>query len=486
MSSGGVNLALSIAVLLASLIRTAWITFGGEDSIIVNTPDDAFYYFALARNHAATGRWSFDGVSPATGFHLAWAYCLSALYTIFPAIGLKQLFVVSGVVGSVCFAVAAWAMGKATREPFGGVFVLLGQPYVLLPTMAMEAPFVIAAAGLCTWLVIQDRNPAWAFAVGLFGELARSDFGLVPFALLVATAAVQFDLKRKRSALASCGGAITGLLLGIAHNLAVSGNLLQNSALMKQYWSSVAGESFSMPLALLGDSVILRWGLLGLAPLLLFVIACGVASRRHRNLGVLWLASVMIMVGYVFVYSQNGGDPQVWYLACFFVPAATFLAGTILFLQVALSRKAVAVALCTLICINLWASRSPIWQSQLYMAEAGRLLRSNRAYVGAWNAGILGFYNAGRTVNLDGLVNDDIFPHAKAGTLYDYVIARRLDYIADWGAMLNPDYSRRGGYADGRLARCLSPIRSVVVPAPKWMDSAYVVWKVSCEASPGR
>jgi hypothetical protein len=75
--------------------------------------------------------------------------------------------------------------------------------------------------------------------------------------------------------------------------------------------------------------------------------------------------------------------------------------------------------------------------------------------VGAWNAGIIGYFTGGRTVtNLDGLVNDEVVPHIVGNTLDSYVLKRELRYLCDFRAMVRwGPLQRRGGYADGALSQ---------------------------------
>ena len=55
-------------------------------------PDDAFYYLISGRNFALSHRWTFDGVAPATGFHLLWGYMIALIYWLAPNISLHQIF----------------------------------------------------------------------------------------------------------------------------------------------------------------------------------------------------------------------------------------------------------------------------------------------------------------------------------------------------------------------------------------------------------
>jgi hypothetical protein len=63
-----------------------------------------------------------------------------------------------------------------------------------------------------------------------------------------------------------------------------------------------------------------------------------------------------------------------------------------------------------------------LWQ------RAGRDL-SQRALdgkVGAWNAGIIGYYQGGTVINLDGLVNDGIYPWVVRNDLAGYLAEHNI------------------------------------------------------------
>ena len=63
-------------------------------------------------------------------------------------------------------------------------------------------------------------------------------------------------------------------------------------------------------------------------------------------------------------------------------------------------------------------------------------------------------------INLDGLVNDSVYPYVISGRMADYVAENKIAYIVDFPSMLDAEGGRRGGYADGLLASCLTPVRT--------------------------
>lgn len=64
-----------------------------------------------------------------------------------------------------------------------------------------------------------------------------------------------------------------------------------------------------------------------------------------------------------------------------------------------------------------------------------------------WNAGIIGYYQGGSVVNLDGLVNDSIYQYAMSNTLPVYVEKIAITYIVDFGPMLHQQATNTSGAA---------------------------------------
>lgn len=62
--------------------------------------------------------------------------------------------------------------------------------------------------------------------------------------------------------------------------------------------------------------------------------------------------------------------------------------------------------------------------------------------VGSWNAGMFGyFYENGNLINLDGVVNNEIFKNIKNKTLKSYVLDKEIKYLVDnEGAFVNKDF----------------------------------------------
>src|SRR5262249_29204789 len=79
-------------VAAAALVRLALFLREPLAQQIGVIPDDAFYYLVAARHFAQLGVWTFDGLAPASGFHLLYAYLLAALFKLAPDLASTTTF----------------------------------------------------------------------------------------------------------------------------------------------------------------------------------------------------------------------------------------------------------------------------------------------------------------------------------------------------------------------------------------------------------
>jgi hypothetical protein len=505
-------------VIVAVVLQVAHVLFvlsGGLDRVAGFLPDDACYYFKMAANFARSGHWTFDGTAPATGFHLLWGYFWAAVFTLAPHLSVIGIYLLSFAVGLACYLLAATALWMLVVEYDGSeailaVFALfLGSSLFMLPALAMESGPTLLCASLAFLLLFGPRpleRSRWQwvalYAVGLFGMLSRSDFGLLVFSSLLAQfldAAIRKNLTVRAvlPSLVCMAGAMTGLAIVLTHSWVVGGHLFQASAQTKYYWSSLNGHSLMAPLLLLAASLVYKLPLAGILmyPVLvgLIVVAAIGFNRvvKFRLPTLPLLAAALTVAGYVALYSRDSRALQLWYAASFGAPLTIICAPGLTAIAVNY-RTSTRVLVGVAVAVTFAVSLRPAWPHQFAMKDAGLFLAAHPQVqpVGAWNAGLLGYF-AGRPVtNLDGLVNDDILAYAKSGTLAEYVRKRRLAYIIDSSAMFGPDLALRGGYADGKLRSCLQPVQQIDAERAEshWQDGVLTLYKVdaSClESSSG-
>lgn len=147
------------------------------DMLVGRVPDDALFYLVLARRLAAGAGFTFDGISPTTGFHPLWL----AVVALFvpnhdPVLGLRALLVVHGVVTVVTVVLLdrvareagapSWAsaIGAAAAGAWGATAYGLGMETALLGALALGALRVegrgaAALVGLLLGLTRVDALP---------------------------------------------------------------------------------------------------------------------------------------------------------------------------------------------------------------------------------------------------------------------------------------------------------------------------------------
>lgn len=496
-----------VAVILQS-VHVAYVLSGGAARIATFFPDDAFYYLRVARYFASQGHWTFDGSAPATGFHLLWGYGWAAVFALAPGLDLPGIYVLSFGVGVACYVLSAAALATLVVECYGSTALLavvalfLGSSLFVLPALGMEsAPTLLFASAVCLLLFRPRREPmrwpqlAMLYGAGLLGMLSRSDFGVLAFACLAACivdSARRRDLSIRavRPALICFAGAVTGLALVMGHCWLVSGQLLQASAQTKYFWSSLNGHAITAPLLLLASSIVykLPWATTSMYLVLAMLSIAIVVGVRHtlRTQAPIApvVAGILAIVGYVLLYSRDSRALQIWYVASFGAPLTLVCAPAAV--AVGNRFRSLTIGLVVIAAAGIFAlSLRPLWPNQQGLKDAGEFLaaRPELAPVGAWNAGSMGYF-AGRPVtNLDGLINDDILPYARSGTLADYVRKRHLAYIVDYPAMFGGKLALRGGYADGVLARCLQAQVQIDADRPnlRWEDTVLTLYKVDSQ-----
>lgn len=472
-----------VIVASACLWRIGYYLNQPDNLIIGVIPDDAFYYLQLARNRVETGLWTFDGTAPTTGFHPLHAYALVLLDGVLGPRGQdwRLMFAVVGVLGALCVGVAAALVAAAAVRVHGAdaawwaPVAFLTPVAVTMPTLLMEAQWVILASAATIFVVARGGMPRPTAVIGLLGlgvagSLARTDYGLLPAAITLAFLVLdRADRARVRRAALVLVGSIAGVGAGMVHNYATAGTFLQSSARIKLRWSAQSGFDPAVPLSRLVGSILplqfewapmRRWFLLAaaLAFFLTCVVAIGVAGRR---LGIrstwepLGAGCLITLLGYVAVHSFNTQGMQIWYDALFTAPVAYLVATMGMLLAKPLRRWGGAAVGSAFLVVTTIGTASPLWPWQADMLEAStRLSAMPIDHVGSWNAGILGFTSGKVVTNLDGLVNDDVVPYLERGELYDYVRHRGIEYLVDHAGTISD--ASVGAGPDSELYQCFA------------------------------
>ena len=464
-------------------------------------PDDAFYELQIARHFLATGKWSFDGIlTTTTGFHLLNVYLMSLFPQLFDPPWLAVKFWMSvGLLWSIgAIVVTTNFVARRFRPPALLLVVLLFcAPASLSQSLSiLEYPYVVLVASLYVSAVFGSsdsygkRQIYGCALLGILGSLARSDFVGLPLMIFVACALFETAGGVRRNLLRSMAGfagASVGLAAVFAHNYWFGGQLISGSVKAKALWATRLGYR-------LYPSIETALDTLGRTRRLSLVIALGVIAvtllrwlqhRRTANgrlegksrtltrddLLFIFAGSGAIAL-YVVVYGADGGI-QPWYTASFVIPFVLALAPLFGFLESdAFAQGCAAIGIAILCARNLPQAFKPLWSHQYNMLAMSDYLRQHpvQGQIGSWNAGILGYFLDGGIVNLDGVMNDQIYPYTLNNRLVAYMDTMKVKYVADFPHEIDDvNCATSFGYSIDELTTRLQPVYSI----PKFESDAY-------------
>ena len=453
--------------------------------------DDAFYYLTLAQNFVKFHFWTFDfGQTVTSGFHLLHAYILALLYWILKPD--KDQFINASLVLTYGVWVTAFlltwgsAVRKKNTELLACLSLLLGTGLFYYNTISiMEWAYPVLFGGIYLYLFnrILDHpvESVWVgtliFLTSLLGSLARSDFGVLPFAVFLVTSFMYWRGWQMRTAILGLAGSVAGILFMFIHNYLFTGNLLQTSARIKAYWRAAESQFHQVSLVNLEpfliiptrpERVSLVQNLIYVAYLVILLAAIFPLARRLARLSIikisrieitLFSAAILTLIGHSWLETFNGGY-QPWYSSTLIPPGV--LAATCIFkffnriMPPTVFKKALAIGCCLvglifaqpIIMNHPWTSP---WPHQIYMYQAGRQLSEHPlpAAVGAWNSGILGYFQGGTIINLDGLMNEDIYKFLRENRIPVYIDQKEIRYLVDFSYTFEEKKKRIiGGYDD--------------------------------------
>lgn len=455
-----------------------WIIAGSPRTLLQMVPDDAFYYVGVARNLAQKGLSSCDGGQTATtGYHPLWAWLLAVLNWL---VGRDdQTYVRAAVALSAGLSLTVlgswgWSAWRARRYALLYALAIGASSSNFLRNMAsaMEWSLVVACHGTFLALLLSGFRYRSRYAVvicffvlGCATTLARTDYGLVPFAFLAAAiliARVRRDASFVWPAAGAAAGAVGGFLLACCYTFAISGHWIQGSARMKALWGTAAAFNPKPVIVLILRSMCsfplpseLHLSLPFAAKLALpaVVLVVGIAmllKRRSAIIRVLlpWFsrlssaellaltASLTIVPCYFVAYSSHLVGVQVWYSVHFTCPLCCITYFALRFM-IDLGHHRIVSLASWVLCLSGMALLPAIGGSYPGQEEnlaVGRTLRQHLSHerIGASDSGIVGFYQGGDIINLDGLANDEIHDYAP-DRLHCYLGDKRIRFFTGFG-----------------------------------------------------
>lgn len=467
--------------------------------------DDAFYYLQLAKTFSLYGEWSFDnGVTVTSGFHPLWGYLLSLVYLITQA-GIHE-FIRYGIALSllitslVVTGIYLYSFRTKKTHLLASLAVLSSAPvFIYNAVSVVEWPLSILFGTLYYFLVHRygdTLNKGRLFTlwiVGFFASLSRVDFGLTALIIFLITLAVKKEVKKSAAAIAGLFGATAGFILTLLHNYVTAGSFVQSSAQVKLYWSQFFDRSDRIlhAASLVSQTVnagntAMFIGISLVLPAVFFLVLIHIVDKRWR-LGLSWnklsrvwygrddvilvVSSIFIVVGYAVLYSFSGGI-QTWYTAHLVVPVFIIIAAVIRTAsEMAYRIKGLIMVMLLLIILAslqqtiasvypLGTDKSPWPHQQLSLQAALYSKANNLEDIGSFNAGIPGYFLEGEVINLDGLVNNEIYPYVVSKKLTEYLAEKDIRYIIDYRHIVeSEEYQRAYGFDEARFITRLEPIK---------------------------
>lgn len=483
--------------------------------------DDGYYYLVLAKNFYEFHYWTFDsGMTITSGFQPLFAYCLTGLYALFKP-NLTQFIHLS-----LCFTafITVLTFIWAYTIKISHKWTLLAATALIASSLnfsynaitLVEWPLLVFFASSYLAILYQTNidTTFWRSAfllalVGCLGSLTRADFGAMPLAFCCVAFILILQKKQYHYFLLTLSGLIgasIGVLLVFLNDYYFTGHILQNSATMKLLWEHVTGPSpysfyaqlmslllgnfYRDAMPTLTSGVVYLFPKLLLLSILLFTYNIFRSSKTqnneslpsntltiefHKNFLFL-VGSIITIIFYCIFYSYNTGAMQPWYSGNAIVPMVILVTGVLNSIRSNLLSYIISALLMIFIAMHLhhlYSLKVTPWASQRILYEAGSYLQQHPlpGKVGSWNAGIISYYEGQHIINLDGLMNDEIYPYAKADNLECYFIKKQINYVADFTAMFSNYHKARGGYTHN-LQNWLTPIASF---SPTAAESEYAL-----------
>lgn len=478
-----------VVALLGATVRIYFALQSMHFLITELIPDDAFYYFVISRNTALGRGISFDGINPTNGIHPLWMVLLVPVFALLEGAAsvrapllIGALFdVVAGLLiylvlrnslrraGLIAVPVAfvvfsMWMFSPfAIRQSLNGLETSLN---LLLLTTVIFLMMRLKVANLSSVIVV---SAIWGLVL-----LSRTDTILfwIPAIAFIFLRAPKKNLK---PIVVSVFTTLLVLSPWIIWNLLTFDTVVQSSAVaMPQFiranWLAETGQE-ATPFRILSHIKSLIWldfrrllTFSGLAPRAIIVVVAlcilillTTKKAAHSVLSLLQKNAYLLvgLAAWFIVHDGIRWMTRDWYfvvpvlivwLSVAFLVAGAFTvfrirgwtsAGVLFAALLIFQVSAPAVAMWNQLVPTL--GRTP-WPWQARMLEGANWIRESLpedAFVGSWNAGILGFYSERVVTNLDGVVNNEILSYVRNNQVCEYLNDANVEFVAEFDSGIN-------------------------------------------------
>ena len=486
----------SVAVYLVAFIPRilrAWES--REDVLLRSTPDDAYYYFAIARNIIQGNGASFDGEHVTNGFHPLWQALITPLWVFGGDTPIHLALSIGAIFGGITAVLVFLFLYRATQSLLpallgAGFFALHPQSITDSVNGLESAVSVMLLAALLfalTWIDLSDNSPRSVSSIDVgFGVLcgllllARTDMVFVVGVVLLYVL-VRMGRSRIWRPVAMGATALVLMVPWFAWSLIATGSVLQISGraggvYFRDAYIAEHGDALStkishgfevvrvifredLPQSYFVPATFPEWATfaVALAGAMLILTA---ALRNRGPYADAVVALAVIGVGFALSLVFHGGVR--WFTRTWYYTPAALLGASMLGLAAhglitlvrdafpaissTLHRRVAWAAYGAIAVLMLWAYEpySPTnWaredEGSLLMHDAGQWLAANTpkdARAGSFNAGIIGYFSERTVVNLDGVVNEGAYHAIAQCRMTEYVREERLDYVVDFSQAL--------------------------------------------------
>ncbi|QWE10862.1 hypothetical protein [Polynucleobacter sp. es-EL-1] len=465
-----------IVVCLAYLSKVIYaLYFSTADFLAATIADDGFYYWLIAKNLWQLGMSSADyGQTLTSGYHPLWAWLLMPLTAIGGSqIQEMRIFISLSVLISILSFVLMYRIFPANQIAKFFVYglVVSAFSFQINSMSGLEWPLILLCNVIYFYCLLRVGTPLLIFlGLGVFASLSRTDFGAIPLIVFIVSAVFYYFNKDKKTSylmkasLATLLGATIGLIITFSYFYLVTGQFSQGSALVKHMW---AKEGFLTPLSIvfqfaralffipdMPHSVVVYvhehtaqllfafFVSFFLVLLGLYKVRLTIKSMNFNNHNiVLIVSSLFILVFYLLFYGLNTVEVQPWYTAQIIIPLVFLLLQLITFIfgqgSWSFMRPVATFVFLLSISMNLITSflNTEAFPDQIELKNLGNYLIVNqeKQIVGYSGNGVVSFFGGQRVINLDGLVNNEIYAYMPKN-LPCYLLDKNIKVYNGFGA----------------------------------------------------
>ncbi|HEX5316846.1 MAG TPA: glycosyltransferase family 39 protein [Candidatus Kapabacteria bacterium] len=454
----------------------AWFYFRAHTLALVTDrlPDDALYYFTIARNLASGYGMSFDGIHPTNGMHPLWLLLITPIFALHltqwgfvHATLLLQSFldvIIVWLIGGTVYDLLSGAK-ESNRKTAAGAAALIYALSCLVVIRSMNGlETTVAALLFVLWLRVYIRAAkglrwtGWTILGIVTGLLllARTDsfIALIPITLYLITTHWKVEWRRMLWALFIVCVVISPWLIW---------NMIHFGTIMQSSGEAMPMLAWRKYYATYGPFILNYWHLLPdalrnvLKPfwyaafgLPLLTICYAIIARKktllpgERAIYLLVFGGILLLI----VHSLFRGFIRDWYveelIPLFLIGFGVSIGANAGHSETRTSGRWTLAAV--IIVLQLFFYRKPQYVSQAAVLQLGVPVVENlsaQSKVASFNSGYYAYFESqqGNVVDIDGVVNSDALAALKSGHLGAYLdrdsVSYILDFEGDFGGYLN-------------------------------------------------